>query len=319
MSKTQKLMTLPEAIERFVPHGAVLFMGGFIQAEPFAAAHEIIRQGKKNLTLTKCSGMMLMDQLVGAGAIKKLITAFCWNLLPAPAHCFVRGITQGIPHPIELEEWSILGLNLAYMAGAMDLPYVASKTMLGSGFDWEQTGYGVKSRLKFGQSPFTGERVCLIPPIKPDIGIIQVQRADRYGNAQTWGLLGETRYGILSCKEIIVCAEEIVEPEVIMKDPNRTLVPGFRVQAVVEVPGGSHPVPMTGYYDMDWLYFGAYEQESRTEESFADYLKKWVYGVSNRQDYLKLLGPEGLDRFRPEAFNSGPVPYGRHPHYFEQG
>jgi len=310
-------MPLSEAIGRYVPDGAVLFMGGFIQAEPFAAAHEIIRQGKKDLTLSKCSGMILMDQLIGAGVIKYLITAFCWNLLPAPTHCFVRGMTQGIPHKIEIEEWTILGLNLAYMAGALDLPYVASKTMLGSGFDWEQTNFGVKNKLKFEQSPFTGERVCLIPPIKHDIGIIQVQRCDPYGNAQAWGLLGETRYGVMSSKEIIVCAEEIVDTDVIMRDPSRTLVPDFRVQAVVEEPWGSHPVPMTGYYDMDWLYFGYYQQESRTEELFQGFLKKWVYGVNNRQEYLKLLGTERLTRLRPEVFNSDPVPYGKLSRHFE--
>ena len=317
MSPKSKLISLTEAIDRFVPHGAVLYLGGFVQQEPFAAVHEIIRQGKKNLTLSKCAGMILLDQLIGAGAVKRLITAFCWNPLPAPAHCFARGTTKGVPNKIELEEYSILGLSLAYLAGALDLPYVAAKTMLGSGFDPEWGQSGVENRLKFEASPFNGERVCLIPPIKHDVGIIQVQRSDPYGNAQSWGLQGDTRYGIMSCKEIIVCAEEIVESDVIRHDPNRTLVPGFRVQAVVEESWGGHPVAMPGFYDMDWPYFAYYEQSSRTEELFQGYLKKWVYGVKNRKEYLELLGRQRLERLRPEAFQSEPVDYGRLSRLFE--
>jgi len=125
-----------------------------------------------------------------AGLIKHLITTFTWNPLPTTAHCFVRALTMEVPHRIEIEEYSILALNLAYFAGALNLPYVATKTLLGSGFDWEQIDSGVKNRLRFEKSPFTGERVCLIPPIKHDVGIIQVQRSDPYGNAQAVGDVG---------------------------------------------------------------------------------------------------------------------------------
>lgn len=311
MSKGKKLMPMFEAVDRYVSDGDVLYLGGFIQHEPFAAAHEIIRQGKKDLTVSKCAALLLVDQMIGAGVIKHLITAFIWNPLPSTAHCFVRAFTKEVPHRLEIEEYSILALNLAYFAGSLDLPYLATKTTLGSGFDREQHDSGVKNRLRFEKSPFTGERVCLVPPIKHDVGIIQVQRCDPYGNAQAWGMLGETRYGLQSCEKVIICAEEIVDTDVVTRDPNRTLVPAFRVSAVVEEPWGGHPAPMAGYYDMDWPYNAYYEKETRTEELFQSFLKKWVYGPRDRKDYLKLLGEERLEGLRPERFESDPVSYGK--------
>jgi len=317
MSTKEKLMSMSEAVSHHVHDGDTVFFGGFIQQNPCAAAHEIIRQGKKNLTLSSAASLTIVDQMIGAGIVKRLITTFTWNVLPGPAHCFIRSLTRGVPHKIELEEYSLLALNLAYFAGSLDLPYVAAKTSLGSGFDWEQSRSGVTNRLKFEKSPFTGERVCLVPPVKHDVGIMQVQRSDPYGNAQAWGMLGESRFGLQSCERIIVCAEEIVSADTILRDPNRTIVPAFRVSAVVEEPWGSHPSPLTGYYDMDWLFFGYYERESRTQESFEEFMKKWVYGVKGRKEYLQLLDAKRLEGLRPEKFMSEPISYGKFTRHFE--
>ncbi len=311
MGNVKKLMPMSEAIARFVADGDVLYLGGFIQQEPFAAVHEIIRQGKRDLTVSKCAALMPVDQMIGAGVVRHLITAFTWNPLPTTAHCFVRAVKEEVPHKIEIEEYSILALNLAYFAGALDLPYIATKTMLGSGFDWEQTDSGVKNRLRFETSPFTGERVCLVPPIKHNVGVMQVQRCDPYGNAQAWGMLGEVRYGLQSCERLIICAEEIVDTDVVTRDPNRTLVPAFRVSAVVEEPWGSHPAPMAGYYDMDWPYNAYYEQETCTEELFGDFMNKWVYDTRDRKDYLELLGADRMEALRPERSEADPVSYGK--------
>lgn len=318
MWDSKKLMSMSEAIDRYVRNGDRLFVGGFIQHDPFGAVHEIIRQGKKDLSVSKCASLLSVDQMIGAGAVRHLITAFLWNPLPATAHCFVRAVQQGIPEKLEVEEYSLLTLNLAYFAGALDLPYVATKSVLGSGFDRESNPSAAKNHLRFERSPFTGERVCLVPPIRHNVGIIQVQRADPDGNAQAWGMMGETRYGMQSCDRIIICAEEIVDTAVVMGDPNRTIVPGFRVQAVVEEPWGGHPGPMTGFYDMDWNYFAYYEQETRTPEAFQRFLDKWVYGVTDRKGYLDLLDKGKREALRPQAFSSEPVPYGRlaaHPRF----
>ncbi len=318
MTEKEKLLSMTEAIDRYVNNGDSVFWGGFIQHDPFAAGHEMIRQGKKDLTLSGCAGLLSTDQLIGAGAVKHLIATFTWNPLPTTAHCFVRAVTKNIPRKIEMEEYSILGLNLAYFAGALNLPYVATKTMLGSGFDGELSRSGAKNRLRFEVSPFTGERVCLVPPIRHDVGIIQVQRSDPLGNAQTWGMLGESRYGLQSCERIIVCAEDIVSPDVVMRDPGRTLIPAFRVSAVVHEPWGGHPGPVAGYYDMDWPYFAFYEKETRTEEGLKAFFEKWVYGVKDRRGYLDLLGSKRIEGLRPQEFSSDPVSYGRLTRHFDE-
>jgi glutaconate CoA-transferase subunit A len=312
-----KVLSMKEAVGRCVHDGDVVYMGGFIQHEPFAAAHEMIRQGKRDITLSLCAGLVLADQLIGAGMIRRLITTFTWNPLPAPAHCFVRAVQEGAPRGIELEEYSILALNLAYFAGAMGLPYVAAKTMMGSDFDQERSASGLTNRLKFSESPFTGERVCLIPPLRHDVGIIQVQQCDAEGNSQMWGMLGVSRYGMQSCDRIIVCTEEIVQPDAVMRDPNRTCIPAFRVDAVVEEPWGGHPAPLAGCYDMDWPYYAHYEARTRNPEGYQRFLEKWVYGVENRAEYLRLLGRQRLEKLRPEPFFSDSVSYGRFSRLFE--
>ena len=308
---------MPRAIEENVKNHDSVYLGGFIQQDPYAAAHEIIRQQKKHLTISKTASLPVVDQLIGAGCVDKLISTFTWNLMPTTAHCFVRAITQQIPHPLELEEYSILTLSLAYYAGALNLPYIASKTVMGSGFDGETNGNKARNRLKFETSPFTGERVCLIPPIKHDVGIIQVQRADIHGNAQAWGMMGESRYGMLSCDRIIVCAEEIVDTEVIMEDPNRTIIQDFRVNAVVEEPWGSHPSPLTGVHDLDWPYLAFYESQTRTQEAFEAYLQKWVLGVSSRKEYMELITSKRQKELRPEENLTAPTSHGLHTKHFE--
>ncbi|MFP4085262.1 MAG: CoA transferase subunit A [Desulfobacteraceae bacterium] len=317
MAEKDKRMSMSEAVERYVYAGDTLHLGGFIQHEPFAAAHEIIRQNITDVTLSKNAGLVVSDQMIGAGLVKHLICSFTWNPLPATSHCFVRAVTKRIPRPIELEEYPLFVLNLAYFAGAMGLPYVAAKSAMGSGFDTDLNPSEARNRLRFCSSPFTGERVCLVPPIKHDVGIIQVQRCDPIGNAQAWGLMGESRYGIQSCERIIICAEEIVDSEIIMRDPNRTLVPSCRVSAVVEEPWGGHPAPVAGHYDLDWHYYAFYERQTRTPELFEAFMNKWVYGVRDRKDYLKLLGAERVEALRPEPFESGAVPYGRFPSHCE--
>ncbi len=318
MAHQNKLMSMSEAVKEYVKDGSALYMGGFTQLQPYAAAHEIIRQKTEDLTLSTCVGLTLADQMIGAGVVKNLITAFVWNPVPLKAHCFSRSVIQGIPRTIGLEEYSVLALNLAFYAGAMGLPYLAAKTLLGTGFDSEKNPGGAKNRLRFEHSPFTGERVCLVPPIRHDLGIVQVQRCDAFGNAQAWGIMGETKYGLLSCDKIIICAEEIVETETIMRDPNRTLIPSFRVNAVVKEPWGAHPSSVAGFYDMDWRYYAYYGTKTSTEKDFEQYLDKWVLNVSGREQYLRLLGDRRVRSLIPEPFISEPVDYGRLTRHFPE-
>jgi glutaconate CoA-transferase subunit A len=304
-------MSMSEAVSRFVRDGDTVYLGGFVQHEPYAAVHEIIRQHKQNLTISRCAGIIIVDLLVGAGCVDKVITSYVWNTVPKPAHAFKRAVEKGFPRPVEVEDYTVLTLTLAYFAGACDLPFIAAKTPLGSDIVSRRAFRG-EDKFKVIDSPFTGEKVCLIPPLKHDVGIIQIQRADTDGNGQAWGVLGDSKYGINSCQKVILCVEEIVNQEVIRKDPNRTIIPGFKVCAVVEEPWGGHPSYVTGYYDLDWPYFLYYDDETRTPEGFAAYLDKWVYSVKNRQEYLKSLGEERLQKLKAGIQLSGQVNYGKY-------
>jgi len=306
---SNKIMTMEKAIKEFVNDGDVVYLGGFLQHEPYAAIHEIIRQRKKRLTASKCAGMIALDQLVGAGCAEKVITSYSWNPLPRPAHAFKRSVEEGIPCRIQLEEYSVLSLTLSYFAGALGLPFVATKTLMGSDIA-KNTSFLGENKLKIIESPFNGEKVCLIPPLNHDVGIIQVQRVDSEGNAQAWGLLGDSKYGINSCSKVIICAEEIVDTEVIKKDPSRTIIPGFKVNAVVKEPWGAYPSYVSGYYDMDWRYFSFYSKTTETADGFENYLEEWVYSVKDRDEYIKKIGKKNLDELKPESWSSQSVDYG---------
>lgn len=304
-----KVMTMKEAIERFVNDGDTVYFGGFLHHEPFAAVHEIIRQGKKDLTISTGAGTVFVDLLIGAGCVKKLIASYVWNPVPTNAYSFRRAIEKGIPHPIEIEEYSLLSITLAYFAGALKLPFVATKTMLGTGFV-DHRGFMGEQKLKVIESPFDGQKVCLIPPLRHDVGIIQLQRADDQGNAQAWGLLGPTRHGLNSCDKIIICAEEIVDRKLIMKDPNRTITPSFRACAAVEEPWGAFPTYIQGYYDRDWHYIASYAKQTKTLEGFEKYLKEWIFGVKDRSEYVEKLGKDRFEALRGTKQESTPVNYG---------
>jgi glutaconate CoA-transferase subunit A len=308
MSMANKVMSMQEAIERFVRDGDTVFLGGLVAGEPYAAVHEIIRQRKKNLAVSKGAGVLILDMLIGAGCVRRAITSYIWNPVYKPAHAFRRAVEKGIPHPIELEEYSFLALGLAYFAGALDLPFVATKSLLGT--DILAKSPLLVNRVKVIDSPFTGEPVALIGPLKHDVGIMHVQRVDEEGNAQAWGPLAADKWGIGSCSKVIITAEEIVPSDVIRKDPQRTIVPGFRVDAVVEEPWSSYPDYMPGYYDRDWKYFPVYYEATKTEEGFNRFLEEWVYGVKSREEYLAKIGQARLNELKAEPWQGSPVSYG---------
>jgi glutaconate CoA-transferase subunit A len=314
MAAKNKLMTLEEAIQSLVHDGDTVFLGGFVAGEPYAAAHEIIRQRKRGLTISKAAGLLVVDQLIGAGCVSRVIASYVWNPVPRSANAFRRAVEAGIPHPIEVEEYSLLTLTLAYFAAALDLPFVATKSLLGSDIARHSTFLGER-KLKVIDSPFDGEKVLLVPPLRHDVGIVQVQRADREGNAQAWGPLAATKYGINACSRVIVCAEEIVDSEVIRRDPNRTLIPAFKVDAVVEEPWGSHPDYMPGYYDRDWEFSPFYYRATTTVEGMEQFLQEWVYQVKNRREYLQKLGENRLRQLQVGRQESSPVNYGYYPPY----
>src|SRR2546425_7902831 len=256
-----KLLTMREAIAELVPDGALVALG--LQLEqmiPFAAGHEIIRQKKRGLTLIGPISDILFDQMIGAGCVEKVIAAWVGNVMMGQAYNFRRAVEEEKIKVFNLTNFTIA---LALQAGAMGVPYLPTRTAQGSDVP--------KGNHFFYQifSPFEGKEPLLaVRALVPDVAIVHVQRADVDGNAHCWGNFGVMLEAVRAAKKVIVCAEEIVAPEVIASDPNRTVIPGFLVTAVVESPLGAHPSPVQGYYKRDDAAFKQYHEETKTKAEF---------------------------------------------------
>jgi glutaconate CoA-transferase subunit A len=298
-----KLTSLPEAIAQFVPDGSMVVLGvGLESCIPFAAGHEIIRQRKRGLALVGPISDILFDQLIGAGCVRAVRAAWVGNVITGSAYNFRRAV-EG--RRIEVEDHSNLTLALALRAGAMGVPFLPTRTALGSDL------FASNASLKTITCPFTAERLAVVGAIVPDVAILHVQRADADGHAHLWGNFGVAREAGLASRHVIICAEEIVAPEVIARDPNRVILPGFRVSAVVHAPWGAHPSPVPGHYNRDHEMFLSYQRESATPEAFAAWQARWVDGVQSADDYRALLGPERTARLAVQQHDfSEAVDYG---------
>lgn len=286
MIPTTKLVSLREAIAQFVPDGSTVVMGaGLESCIPFAAGHEIIRQRKRDLTLVGPISDVLFDQLIGAGCVRAVRAAWVGNVITGSGYNFRRAVEGG---RIEVEDHSNLTLALALHAAAMGVPFLPARTALGSDL------FSTNSGLKTVTCPFTAERLTAVAALAPDVAILHVQRADAEGHAHLWGNFGVARQAALASRHVIICAEEIVTPEVIERDPNRVVTPGFRVSAVVHAPWGAHPSPVPGHYNRDHEMFLDYQRESQTPEKFVAWQARWVDGGRNSDEYLALLGRERM-------------------------
>src|SRR4051795_11523455 len=286
-----KLLSMSEAIAAHVPDGSSVALG--LQLEqmiPFAAGREIIRQKKHDLTLIGPISDILFDQLIGAGCVEKVIAAWVGNVMMGSAYNFRRAVEQDGMKVFNMTNFTIA---LALQAGAMGVPFLPTRTAMGSDVP--------KGNHFFYQiiSPFEPKETLLaVRAIVPDVAIVNVQRADAEGNAHCWGNFGVMLEAVRAAKKVIVVAEEIVSADVIASDPNRTVIPGFLVSAVVRVPYGAHPSPVQGYYSRDNDFFRAYHAETKTLEDYSRWRAKWVDAVKNGGEYLNVLGSERVDGLR---------------------
>ena len=277
-----------EVIAEFVPDGASVAMG--LQMEqmiPFAAGHEIIRQKKRALTLIGPISDILFDQLIGAGCVEKVVAAWVGNVMMGSAYNFRRAVEQD---GLKVFNMSNFTIALALQAGAMGVPFLPTKSALGSDT--------AKGNHFFYQifSPFAPkESLWAVRALNPDVTIVHVQRADAEGNAHCWGNFGVMIEGVRAAKRVILTAEEVVDAEVVASDPNRTVIPGFLVNAVVECPFGAHPSPVQGYYSRDNDFFREYHEQTKTKAENDVWLERWVYGVSDRREYLDQVGADRID------------------------
>jgi glutaconate CoA-transferase subunit A len=260
---------------------------------PFAASNEIIRQKKKNLTLIAPISDMQFDQLIGAGCVKKIIASWVGNVAAGLGHNYRRAAESGIPHPIEIEDHSNFTIGLGLQAAATGLPFMPTKSIRGSDISRGPQFRSVKC-------PFTGDELLAVKAISPDVAILHVQRADRQGNAHAWGNLGVMREAAFAAKRVILTCEEIVDHDVILSDPNRTLIPGFLVSSIVHQPFGSHPSPTQGYTRRDDSFYFEYHKETRSLDGFEKWLQTWIFSVADHGEFLERLGSDRLKRLAPQ-------------------
>jgi glutaconate CoA-transferase subunit A len=289
-----KLRSLHDAIARDVDDGMSVAMGCALESLiPFAASHEVIRQKRRDLTLLCPISDTLFDQLIGAGCVKKVIASWIGNVAAGLGHNYRRAAEYGIPHPIEIEEHSNFTIGQALQAAAMGLPFLPTRTVKGSEFCKGEQFQRIRC-------PFTNEDLIAVRAIQPDVAILHVQRADAEGNAHLWGNLGVMREAALAARKVIVTCEEVVDHEVILSDPNRTVIPGFVVSSVVHEPLGSFPSPAQGYARRDDDFYFEYHRATRTSDGFEQWLKHWVLGVEDHRGFLKLLGKDRVERLKPQ-------------------
>ena len=298
-----KLLPLTEAISSYVKNGDTLYASGFTHLIPFAAGHEIIRQGLKDLVLARATPDLIYDQMVAAGCARKVIFSYMGN--PGVGSLrFVRGEIEA--GRLEWEEYSHFSMISRLQAGASGLPFMPMNPTAAG--DLEQAN----PRYRRVTDPYSGREVVVVPALNPDVAIVHVQRADQDGNAQIWGIVGEQKEAAFASRRVILTAEEIVDEAVIRSDPNRTLIPGFIVDAVCHVPYASHPSYTQGYYDRDNDFYLQWDEISKTRQGVQAYLDEWVFGVKDRAEYWEKLGPEVHARLSVSPRLSEIVDYGKY-------
>ncbi|HEY8842185.1 MAG TPA: CoA-transferase [Candidatus Dormibacteraeota bacterium] len=280
---TSKVMTMAEAIGRFVPDGATVALGTALEPLiPFAAGHQLIRQGRRDLELVGPISDALFDQLIGAGSVRRITAAWVGNVSEGLGHCYRRAAEERIPRSIEVHDHTNFSISLALWAAAWNVPSLPARTLLGSGIVDTNPNLRVADGLVH------------INAVRPDVALVHVQRADTMGRAHAWGPLGITEEAGLAAQHIVISCEELVDESVTLSDPNRILFPETKVVGVVHEPGGAHPSPVQGYFKRDHSFFRNYAMASRTADGFAEWLERWVLEVPDRAAYLKQIDVEAL-------------------------
>ncbi len=303
---SDKVLPMAEALRRWVKPGSTVVLGTCLeQMIPFAAAHELIRQGIGDLTLVGPVSDIAFDQLIGAGLVRRVMAAWVGNVMMGSAYAYRRAAERGVPRPLEVVEFSNFTLAQALHAAAIGAPFLPTRSGLGSDMILRN------SHLVPIEDPLGGGPLLAVRALQPDVAIVHVQRADPHGNAAMWGSLGITPDAARAARAVIVTAEEIVSPDRIRSDPNRVVVPGIVVAAVVEARWGSHPSPAQGYYRRDHEAYAEYHRVTKTEEGYAAWRREWVDGVRDLAGYVARLGNERVASLIPlEHHFAEPVDYG---------
>jgi glutaconate CoA-transferase, subunit A len=307
-----KVASMRDAVAELVRDGDTVAIEGFTHLIGFAAGHEIIRQGRRDLTLARLTPDLIYDQMIAAGVARKLI--FSWLGNPGVGGLgAIRRRTEaatsgeGRPLPrLELEEYSHFGMVGRYTAGAAGLPFYPIRSY------FETDLPKANPLIREVQSPYGDGVIYAVPPLEPDVTIIHAQRADAAGNTQVWGLLGCQKEAAFAADRVIVVVEELVDEAIVRADPNRTIIPGLIVDAVVVEPFGAHPSYVQGAYDRDNRFYLDWDAITKDEDALQAWLREWVYDLDGRASYVEKLGAARVASLKPGSAPSGSVDYGRY-------
>jgi glutaconate CoA-transferase, subunit A len=277
------VVSLGEAVEELVRDGDVVALEGFTHLIPHAAGHELIRQGKRGLTLVRMTPDVVYDQLIGMGCARKLVFSWAGNPGVGSLHRLRDAVEHGWPQPLELEEHSHAGMAAAYAAGAASLPFGVLRGYRGGDLP-------ARTRVETITCPFTGEELAAVPAHRPDVGIVHAQQADRHGNVQLWGIIGVQKEVVLASARSIVTVEEIVDQ--LELRPGGVVLPSWVVGAVALAPGGAHPSYAHGYYDRDNDFYVAWDSISRDRNLFREWMQRHVLETADVGEYHSSLAAE---------------------------
>lgn len=298
-----KLTSLSTAVAKYVKDGDTLYAAGFTHLIPFAAGHEAIRQGKRDLVLARATPDLIYDQMVAAGCARKVIFSYMGNPGVGSLRIVRSAIEQG---KLDWEEYSHFQMITRLQAAASGLPFLPMNQT--GAADLEKANPNIK-RIP---DPYGGKDVIVVPALIPDVAIVHVQRADANGNAHLWGIIGEQKEAAFAAHKVILTAEEIVEENVIRSDPNRTLIPEIVVDAVCHVPYACHPSYAQGYYDRDNEFYLRWDKISESADQVRSWLDEWVFGVKDRAEYWQKLGEETQRRLQVKPRLSESINYGEY-------
>ena len=282
-----EIVPLDQAVRELVDDGDVVALEGFTHLIPHAAGHELIRQGKRGLTLVRMTPDVVYDQLIGMGCAQKLVFSWGGNPGVGSLHRFRDAVEHHWPAPLELEEHSHAGMAAGYAAGASNFPFGLVR-------GYEGTGLAERTNVGWVTCPFTGERLAAVPSIRPDVGVIHAQQADERGNVQLWGISGVQKEVVLGAKRSIVTVEEIVEE--LDQRPGSTQLPAWTVTAVCECPGGAHPSYSHGYYDRDNAFYVSWDSISRDRDRFLAWMQSHVLETADVAEYHRMLSESEATR-----------------------
>jgi glutaconate CoA-transferase subunit A len=288
-SRSVEITSLREAIADLVQDGNVLAMEGFTHLIPFAAGHEVIRQGRKNLTLIRMTPDLIYDQMIGMSCASKLIFSWGGNPGVGSLHRFRDAIQAGWPVPLQIEEHSHADMAARYQAGASGLPFALMRGYIGS--DLPKYNPNIQSVT----CPFTGEVLAATPALRPDVAIIHAQKADRKGNVLIYGIIGIQKEAVLASKHAIVTVEEIVED--LQAPMNSCVLPHWCITRVCVVPGGAHPSYAHGYYQRDNAFCKAWDGIAKNRERFQEWMNRHVLSTSDFAEFRQSLAGTGVTSY----------------------